>query len=74
MHFLGRLASGLALTATWVAAAPTDSATVDLANPSTMEDFQALAMENLRAAEAEGVQGRSENSCTLANARIRRDW
>jgi hypothetical protein len=41
-----------------------------IGEPRNVNDFQALAIKALQDAESD----RPENGCTLANARVRRDW
>lgn len=43
---------------------------VGLGKPQNVDDFQALAMKALEDAEAD----RPDTGCSLANARVRRDW
>lgn len=83
MRFFNIIAAGLALGVNLASAAPTDPTDptdltpppdVDLENPRTIEDFQALALKNLQEAEEnDGLEKRSRG-CSLANARVRRDW
>jgi hypothetical protein len=74
MHFLSRLTSVLTLATGLVVAVPAHSerASVDLENPRTVQDFQALAIKSLEDAEASSQS--ESGGCTLANARVRRDW
>lgn len=82
MRFTNILASALAVSGRVALARPqaaqpndlTQPEDVNLENPTTMEDFQALALKNLEEAEAANPAKRAPGSCSLANARIRRDW
>jgi len=74
MRFLSGFTSMLALATGLVGAVPNHSerAAVDLENPRTIQDFQALATKSLKDAEDGGRSKR--DGCTLATARVRRDW
>lgn len=48
----------------------TERAGVNIENLMTVDDFQALAIKTLQEAETR----QDGSGCTLANARVRRDW
>lgn len=74
MRIVAAIASVLALNSGLAFAHPrhTERAEIDTVNPKTIDNFQALAIQSLE--EAELTRRNEEGGCTLANARVRRDW
>lgn len=77
MRFLARvvsllaLASGLAMAAP---KAPRESHPLGIQDAKSVDDFRDLAMQALESKEADRDRRGETGSCTLANARVRRDW
>ncbi|KAG9256690.1 uncharacterized protein F5Z01DRAFT_741998 [Emericellopsis atlantica] len=78
MRFVSGVTSALALVSGLVMAAPNLAprapTTEEIQSAKSVEDFRDLAMQALESQQAD-LQRRSEQgSCTLENARVRRDW
>lgn len=78
MRFLGSVTSLLTLVLAIgvVVAVPAiaEGAVGGTRIPQTVDDFQALAIKSLRDAEVKANHRGKPRGCTLANARVRRDW
>lgn len=78
MRFLGSVTSFLALVLAIgivvTIPASAEAAVGDTRIPQTVDDFQALAIKSLRDAEVKANHRGKPRGCTLANARVRRDW
>jgi hypothetical protein len=72
MRFTETFTAVLASLATSTIAVPNAVVNRNAGNgkPQNVDDFQALAMQALQDAEAD----RPDSGCSLANARVRRDW
>lgn len=77
MRFVARVTSMLALASSLAMAAPKalqEPHSLDIQGARSVDDFRELAMQMLESNEA-GLDRRGDTStCTLANARVRRDW
>ena len=69
MHFLKNLVPALLAVSPVVHAVP---AATDADAAVNIDDFQALAMQTLQAAQEKRAVGGP--GCNLLNARVRRDW
>ena len=66
------LVSGLATAAPNLAArAPTTS---EIESAQSVDDFRDLALQALQAQQSDLQRRGEQGSCTLENARVRRDW
>lgn len=77
MRFIGRvaliltLASGLAVAARNVLREPH---TLEIQDAKSVDDFRDLAIQALEYKQAKSDRRGQASTCTIANARIRRDW
>ena len=78
MRFISSVTSALALVSGLAMAAPNLAprapTTGEIQSAKSVDDFRDLAMQALEAQQSDLQRRGEQGSCTLENARVRRDW